>query len=208
MAATESSSVFSSLSLLNNFDHNVNVGCELCYYRESQLKEVLEDLISAKVIIDILQKELLATKVVSTLCTDQLASSKEPNNEVTADVRSFSANKTSFGIHCQGYTPSRSSVLSTSTNHIPTIHNLKEAQTYHYEYPEVNTPPVSLNPQATKTPRVKGNKIDTIINGATNSSDIPQVQYSTQMFTTIIKPGLTIHRSLRRPKIVTRALKK
>jgi len=26
MAATESSSVFSSLSLLNNFDHNVNVG--------------------------------------------------------------------------------------------------------------------------------------------------------------------------------------
>jgi hypothetical protein len=102
MAATESSSVFSSLSLLNNFNHNVKVGCELCYYRESQLKEVLENLRSAKVIIDILQKELLATKVVSTACTDQLASSMEPNNEVTADVRSFSANKTTFGIHCQG----------------------------------------------------------------------------------------------------------
>ena len=74
-----------------------------CYYRESQLKEALEDLSSAKVITDILQKELLATKVVSASCTDQLASSKEPNNEVTADERSFSANKTSFGIQCQGY---------------------------------------------------------------------------------------------------------
>jgi len=44
---------------------------------------------------------------------------------------------------------------------------------YHYEYPEVNTPSISLNPQATKTPRVKGNKIDTIINGATSSSRHP-----------------------------------
>ena len=84
-------------------------------------------------------------------------------------MRSLSANKTTFGIHCQGYTPSGSLVLSTSTNHIPTIHNLKEACMYHYEYPEVNTPSDSLNPQTTKAPRVKSNKIDTIINGVTNS---------------------------------------
>jgi len=55
MAELVSTDVVSSLSLLNKSEHSVNIGCEMCNYRESQVKKVLEDLSTAKVIIDILQ---------------------------------------------------------------------------------------------------------------------------------------------------------
>ena len=118
-------------------------------------------------IIDILQKELLTTKEVTTSSTDQQASLKKPINEVTTDVRSSSKIDNHFGEHRKGSSPSCTMAVLSQTNLAK--HNQKGDHTCHYETWEENTSSVTHNQLVTKIPRVKGNKIDTIINGTTGS---------------------------------------
>jgi len=72
--------------LLNGTGNKDEIVCERCCDHEFQLKEELNELSSAQMIIDILQKELLLSKTITTMCTEDQLSTKEPGNKHTTDV--------------------------------------------------------------------------------------------------------------------------
>jgi len=86
MAATKSSSIVSSSTFLNRSGNKDDLVCKRCRDREIQLKEVLDKLSSAQVIIDILQKELLSSKAVTSTCAEQQFSTKEHSSNSTTEV--------------------------------------------------------------------------------------------------------------------------
>jgi len=165
--------------LLNGTGNKEEIVCERCSVSEIQLKEVLNELSSAQVIIDILQKELLLFKTITTLCTEDQISTKEPSNKPTTDVWNSPApmNITSTSQNC---------VLPTwavSTNSISIVNryvlpNLKGATTNHYEAQKVFT----QKPHQTRNPQVKGNKIITILNGVPDSyRKSPSITYNNEV---------------------------
>ena len=122
--------------MLNGTGNKEEIVCERCCDLEIQLKEVLNELSSAQMIIDILQKELLLFKTITTTCTEDQISRKEPGNKPTTDVWNSPApmNSTSTSQNCVLPTWADNAV---STNFILIVNryilpNLKGATTNHY----------------------------------------------------------------------------
>jgi len=136
MAESKCSRAASSSLLLNGTGNKEEIVCERCCDREIQLKEVLNELSSAQMIIDILQKELLLFKTITTTCTEDQISTKEPGNKPTTDVWNSPVpmNSTSTSQNC--VLPTWTDI-AVSTNSIPIVNryilpNLKGAPTNHY----------------------------------------------------------------------------
>jgi len=141
-------------------DYNYNkdeIVCERCCDREIRLKKVLNELSSAQMIIDILQKELLLYKTITTTCTEDQLSTKEPGNKPTTDVWNSPApmNSTRTSQNC--VLPTWADIAA-STHSIPIVNryilpNHKGATTNNYEAQKVFT----QKPHETNNPQVKGN---------------------------------------------------
>jgi len=182
MAESKCSRPASSSLLLNGTGNKEEIVCERCCDREIQLKEVLNELSSAQMIIDILQKELLLSKTITTMCTEDQISTKEPGNKPTTDVWNSPApmNSTSTSQNCVLPTWAN---IAVSTNSIPVVNryilpNLKGATTNHYEAQKVFT----QKPHQTRNPQVKGNKIITIVNGIPDSyRKSPSITYNNEV---------------------------
>ena len=71
----------STKHLLRNTSNEVNYLCISCQDRESQLKESIDELSSAQMIITILQNELLKYRASTTMCEVSLTSIDESHNK-------------------------------------------------------------------------------------------------------------------------------
>jgi len=78
MADAICSSVASSNVLLYSSGNEDEYVSERCCKRETQLKEALDELISAQTIISILQNELLLSKALTTTCAVNLFPTEGP----------------------------------------------------------------------------------------------------------------------------------
>jgi len=142
MAATKSSSIASSSTFLNRSGNKDDLVCERCRDREIQLKEVLDELSSAQVIIDILQKELLTSKAVTSTCAEQQFSTKEHSSNSTTEVWTSSAPNNCSNKH-QNYIAPTWAEVAASSHHIPPANSiitpsLKGTLAVHYDIQKDN----------------------------------------------------------------------
>ena len=79
--------------LSQNTSNEVNYLCKNCQDRESQLKEFLDELNSAHVVIRILQSERITCKTSTTMCDVNLATSEESHNRKKTDEWITTAHK-------------------------------------------------------------------------------------------------------------------
>jgi hypothetical protein len=164
-------SVVHSDSLSLNFSGNTgNINessCKKCTEYESQLSEALDELGSARKIIEILQKELSIYPSTNNTCVSDTISLKAFDNPANSTkwtlvpTRSYSPNYNSINKHTA--VPSSHSIKTA--NRFTLLHNLDfENTVLHGRHEQYKSTPV----QTTRNTEIQGNagiKIPTIING-------------------------------------------
>ena len=137
--------------------------CKNCTAYESRLKEVLEELESARAIIDILQREVPTTTTIETTCNEQ--TNTKGWTTVSTRNNSIKPNKGSL------YKPTTTDQYIMTTNRFTLLDNLQannaesnELQTLQGQRKQ--TRQISTqNAHETSNQHGKGMKIPTIING-------------------------------------------
>jgi hypothetical protein len=171
MADSKCSSETSSDSRLKLIGNKDELGCVKCQDSEYQLQKVLEELSSVKMIIDILQKELLLYKPTTTTCPEVRLSTKEPH-VMSADPRTPPAPNSS--IHalqnsglptCAGIAATRPFTQSVNRRIPPNVNGA--IPKHHVSQKNIQKAHTQI-PNKLKIPLAKGNKISTIVNGTTD----------------------------------------
>ena len=198
MAASVGSREVTPVKLFDNTSNNEGYLCKNCLDHEAQLKEALDELSTAKVIISILQEEILSNITSAPTSGVNLSITKEPHQELNATEWTTIAHRNKSGTlqkqskQVRGEKVSSSSTVQ-SENRYSLLYNLEKKE-------------CDLSQNTTKPPghQTKGNIIPTIVNGNSDyyknfpslTHERERLQVQNMISRTVISPGKDKHKIL------------
>jgi len=164
-------SVIHSNSLSHNCSENTSnineSSCNKCIEYELQLREALDELGSARKIIEILQKELSTYPSPNNVCRSDLISPKASDKPVNSTewtfvpTRNYFPNPNNSNKHIA--VPSNQTIKTA--NRFSLLHNLEDENMVPHGRQEQYKSTLAQNTRDTETQKKTGIKIPTIING-------------------------------------------